>query len=322
MKVSSYHQVAFLSESSSISKRGLPGRWRCFSGDYSSRSSNDNGYYYRNTFPASATFSFDQVDERKKIREDTTVATNGLALRSRRSIPHRTNPNPESLTATTICDPIRGEVIRRALIATAIHHAISLHHQRRHLSSSNNDGGRPTSTPTSPPRTTQPDSRFDFDEHSVTPRPQSEDQLSTPESAADTFGKDTFASSSSSSSSSSPFLSIIQVPKYSQDAEKAMRGLQQAQKERARSKTAANVRRALIGNLVICASKFGAWLSSGSSSMMSEFVYVPKFGDFISAVYFFWLTRYTIYVRHYTHIASSHEVLSLLFPSLLLYNPL
>jgi hypothetical protein len=69
-------------------------------------------------------------------------------------------------------------------------------------------------------------------------------------------------------------LRAIKVPQYGPDAEKAVRSLQDARKERARAKTAANVRRALYGNLIICASKFGAWLSSGSSSMMSEFMYV------------------------------------------------
>jgi hypothetical protein len=77
-----------------------------------------------------------------------------------------------------------------------------------------------------------------------------------------------------------PYLSPIRrnikvpVPQYGQDADKAARSLQNARKERARAKTAANVRRALYGNLIICTAKFGAWLSSGSSSMMSEFVYV------------------------------------------------
>jgi hypothetical protein len=52
----------------------------------------------------------------------------------------------------------------------------------------------------------------------------------------------------------------IQVPQYGhKDADDA--------------KTAANVRRALYGNLFICVSKLGAWMSSGSSSMMSEFVH-------------------------------------------------
>ena len=64
----------------------------------------------------------------------------------------------------------------------------------------------------------------------------------------------------------------IKVPKYGQDADKAVRSLQSARKERARIKTSINVQRALYGNMVICAAKLGAWISSGSSSMMSEFV--------------------------------------------------
>ncbi|KAG7359855.1 cation efflux protein [Nitzschia inconspicua] len=70
-----------------------------------------------------------------------------------------------------------------------------------------------------------------------------------------------------------PLFRDIQVPRFGLDAEKANRSLQNARKEQARAKTAANVRRALYGNLIICASKLGAWLSSGSSSMMSEFVH-------------------------------------------------
>jgi hypothetical protein len=66
----------------------------------------------------------------------------------------------------------------------------------------------------------------------------------------------------------------IKVPLYGLDADLKEQSLQNARKERARAKTAANVRRALYGNLFICVSKLGAWLSSGSSSMMSEFVYV------------------------------------------------
>lgn len=37
--------------------------------------------------------------------------------------------------------------------------------------------------------------------------------------------------------------------------------------------TTANVRRALYGNLVILVAKFGAWMSSGSSAMLSEFIH-------------------------------------------------
>ena len=59
---------------------------------------------------------------------------------------------------------------------------------------------------------------------------------------------------------------------FSCGADKAVRSLQSARKERARIKTSINVQRALYGNMVICAAKLGAWISSGSSSMMSEFV--------------------------------------------------
>ena len=64
----------------------------------------------------------------------------------------------------------------------------------------------------------------------------------------------------------------IKVPQYGPDADKAVRSLQIARKERARIKTSINVQRALYGNMVICVAKLGAWFSSGSSSMMSEFV--------------------------------------------------
>lgn len=67
----------------------------------------------------------------------------------------------------------------------------------------------------------------------------------------------------------------MKVPSFGlgADADQALRSLQKARKERAHAKTATNVRRALYGNMVICAAKLGAWVSSGSSSMMSEFVH-------------------------------------------------
>ncbi len=65
----------------------------------------------------------------------------------------------------------------------------------------------------------------------------------------------------------------LKVPNFGPEADKAVESLQQARKERARAKTAANVWRAMIGNVVICTAKFGAWLSSGSSSMLSEFIH-------------------------------------------------
>lgn len=57
------------------------------------------------------------------------------------------------------------------------------------------------------------------------------------------------------------------------EAYRFIRRKQKKNLEQARAKTAANVRRALGGNMLICCCKFGAWLSSGSSSMLSEFVH-------------------------------------------------
>uniref|UniRef100_A0A7S4JB62 Cation efflux protein transmembrane domain-containing protein n=1 Tax=Odontella aurita TaxID=265563 RepID=A0A7S4JB62_9STRA len=48
---------------------------------------------------------------------------------------------------------------------------------------------------------------------------------------------------------------------------------QRSSLEKSIAATSANVRRALYGNLVICVAKFGAWLSSGSSAMLSEFIH-------------------------------------------------
>lgn len=45
------------------------------------------------------------------------------------------------------------------------------------------------------------------------------------------------------------------------------------QKEESRLKTAQNVYRALIGNVIICGAKLGAWVSSGSSGMLAEFIH-------------------------------------------------
>jgi zinc transporter 9 len=44
-------------------------------------------------------------------------------------------------------------------------------------------------------------------------------------------------------------------------------------KEKGRRNMIMNVNRALIGNLFICVAKFGAWISSGSSGMLAEFVH-------------------------------------------------
>lgn len=54
---------------------------------------------------------------------------------------------------------------------------------------------------------------------------------------------------------------------------KRIRETQLLKLEQSRQKTAANVNRALMGNVVICLAKLGAWASSGSSSMMSEFIH-------------------------------------------------
>eukprot|EP00977_Amphora_coffeiformis_P006160 scaffold1328_cov162-Amphora_coffeaeformis.AAC.23 len=44
-------------------------------------------------------------------------------------------------------------------------------------------------------------------------------------------------------------------------------------KEESRLKTAQNVNRALMGNVIICFAKLGAWVSSGSSAMLAEFIH-------------------------------------------------
>lgn len=54
---------------------------------------------------------------------------------------------------------------------------------------------------------------------------------------------------------------------------KQIRRMQNVQKEKMRLKTASNVYRALMGNVIICAAKLGAWASSGSSAMLAEFVH-------------------------------------------------
>ena len=43
--------------------------------------------------------------------------------------------------------------------------------------------------------------------------------------------------------------------------------------KKSRDATTANVRRALYGNVAICCAKLGAWMSCGSSAMLSEFVH-------------------------------------------------
>jgi zinc transporter 9 len=54
---------------------------------------------------------------------------------------------------------------------------------------------------------------------------------------------------------------------------KYVRRRQQNELALSRQKAVTNVQRALIGNVVICVAKFGAWVSSGSSSMLSELVH-------------------------------------------------
>jgi hypothetical protein len=49
--------------------------------------------------------------------------------------------------------------------------------------------------------------------------------------------------------------------------------IQIMRKEESRLKTVTNVNRALWGNVLICSAKFGAWLSSGSSAMLAEFIH-------------------------------------------------
>jgi hypothetical protein len=49
--------------------------------------------------------------------------------------------------------------------------------------------------------------------------------------------------------------------------------IQIKRKQDSQRKTAANVNRALQGNVLICTAKFGAWLSSGSSAMLAEFIH-------------------------------------------------
>jgi zinc transporter 9 len=58
-----------------------------------------------------------------------------------------------------------------------------------------------------------------------------------------------------------------------QKSYKYVRRRQQNELALSRQKAVTNVQRALIGNVVICVAKFGAWVSSGSSSMLSELVH-------------------------------------------------
>jgi hypothetical protein len=244
------HQLTF--------KRGLPGRWRSFSrGSNSNNNTNNTGrriarfdYTVSN---AATTYCADKFEDASTNYKNDNVP---LYCNHPRMLRH-VQPNDPSR------DLIRREYLHKMLMVTAINHALSIH-QRRYLSSNDHPTTeKDTNTSTSSSTTETPSiSGLDLSSNSQ-PNPSATDQSSN-----------TTSDQSSSERRTIQYPSFIQVPKYSQDAEQAFWSLQQAQKERARAKTAANVRRALYGNLIICVAKFGAWLSSGSSSMMSEFVYV------------------------------------------------
>lgn len=58
---------------------------------------------------------------------------------------------------------------------------------------------------------------------------------------------------------------------FDRDMYKQIRKLQSVQQETMRKQMATNIHRALWGNVIICAAKFGAWAHSGSAGMLAEF---------------------------------------------------
>ena len=73
------------------------------------------------------------------------------------------------------------------------------------------------------------------------------------------------------SSKKQPLRRILRDP--DKELYQQIRTMQHRRKEESRLQTANNVYRALMGNVLICAAKFGAYLSSGSSGLMAEFVH-------------------------------------------------
>lgn len=57
---------------------------------------------------------------------------------------------------------------------------------------------------------------------------------------------------------------------FDRDMYKQIRKLQSVQQETMRKQMATNIHRALWGNVIICAAKYGVWLHSGSAGMLAE----------------------------------------------------